>query len=142
MVDQKQKVYYLALRLPKNVGANVAVSDGQLDYRYKPHWWLHKMMYTKADQLEHVPADTQRNQRWAYRLLGNQNTQVTLTAIDSKAKNLAEPITMSIGQLADHAGYIPVSELLNGSTDSPIPLLTHAAQTRSRVAGDLVILYK
>ncbi len=110
VVDQKQKVYYLALRLPKNVGANVAVSDGQLDYRYKPHWWLHKMMYTKADQLEHVPADTQRNQRWAYRLLGNQNTQVTLTAIDSKAKNLAEPITMSIGQLADHAGYIPVSE--------------------------------
>ncbi|MAX25642.1 MAG: hypothetical protein CMJ19_14175 [Phycisphaeraceae bacterium] len=109
-VDQKQKVYYLALRLPAAVGCKVSVAEGKLDYRYKPHWLEHKMLYTDQNDLQQVGADSRRHQRWAYRVIGSEKTQLTITATDIKGNAQGQPMTTTIGQLAEKTQYIVLGE--------------------------------
>lgn len=108
--DQTQKAYYLALRLPQETGCRVTITDGKLDYRYKPHWLEHKMLYTDPKALGQISGDKDRNQRWAYRVIGSENTQLTITAIDGQGNALAQPITTSISQLAQQTQYIRISD--------------------------------
>lgn len=110
-ITQKQKVYYVTVRLPKATGVKVNLVDGDFDYRYKPHWLEYKMMYTDTKNLQLIKADSGRNQRWVYRIKGSPQTTMTLQAIDSGQKTIGASKTVSIKQLAaNDTQYISLSD--------------------------------